>query len=813
MQVLLRRSTAERSHNVSLDALSLAWSVLIGSLLFFYTWLGTERFFPPIQIVVQLLVVTVLSGWWAWKVWRREGLILSPMALPVAALLGSSALSTLYSADQRRSLDGLLYHAALVLLFFLLCDVLWRRRSAQLLIDAILVFTTLLLVQSCWVASSWYASWYSLRVPEYPLFLLPYRLFGVADWPTYVAAAINLALPFAIVKCYHASTLTSRGLWVAWLLVADLVLFLTRARGATIGTTLLIGIMIGWLCWRTYRLAPHRNPLWTTRRIWGATIFYVAIFTALHFVSTVASPSEFNTHGGGLTAGRFDFWEVAFQVAREYPLLGGGPRTYGRFYVNMMEATRLWMAPNAHSLYVDTLAQQGVLGVACLVWMLVAAARTLGRAIVRHWRANKLTSPDVMIVVAVAAGGGAYLTHSVFETVSMPTNAIVIVAFAASGMHAAGSFRLSTQALPRWTAFALLLAIPVGGTLFRQHHASSAMLLSVSAGAAGNWHLASQQIAKATFADPQFVFYEAQRGYANAAMAGAAAEKAHTAGLVQASTSYADAVRRGPHHVPDLLNAAAVFDQLGQDPEADAALEAAAAHGSDWALPSLMLGERYALRGERAKAEQLFMVGLKRELHATDMAICQRNEACRELARSLPPPTDRLSQVHREAAAHQVQNRPAAAIAVLQSIDVRDRDPLIWLDRALAHLALGELNQARYTVEIAKVIGARSPQYSSFASLVEARLALARHDSQAATAALEFAARPNVYHIGYSLGVFRRISMPGPLVPQVDLLQRTAVDLEILKLLAILYHDQGRTSDAAWANQRAAALDAMLHGR
>jgi O-antigen ligase len=80
--------------------------------------------------------------------------------------------------------------------------------------------------------------------------------------------------------------------------------------------------------------------------------------------------------------GRVPFWLAAWSMFRDAPILGHGPHTFGLFYKKYVEGYRplpQWLGfdgrdvPWAHNLYVEILAQQGIIGFAALILLLVSA--------------------------------------------------------------------------------------------------------------------------------------------------------------------------------------------------------------------------------------------------------------------------------------------------------------------------------------------------------------------------------------------------------------------------------------------------------
>jgi hypothetical protein len=79
--------------------------------------------------------------------------------------------------------------------------------------------------------------------------------------------------------------------------------------------------------------------------------------------------------------GRADYWRVAWREVRAHPLLGGGAGSYPRYWHRYRPTS--YETQNAHNLYLETLAEEGPVGLALLLAAfalpLVAAFRSRGR--------------------------------------------------------------------------------------------------------------------------------------------------------------------------------------------------------------------------------------------------------------------------------------------------------------------------------------------------------------------------------------------------------------------------------------------------
>jgi hypothetical protein len=97
--------------------------------------------------------------------------------------------------------------------------------------------------------------------------------------------------------------------------------------------------------------------------------------------------------------GRADLWRIAWKDAKGHPLLGAGAGTYERYFLRN-QPPRGSRVRDAHSLYLETLAELGPIGLAILV-----AALAIPLAILPRARRHPL-------VPAVAGAYVAYLVHT-----------------------------------------------------------------------------------------------------------------------------------------------------------------------------------------------------------------------------------------------------------------------------------------------------------------------------------------------------------------------------------------------------------------
>jgi hypothetical protein len=131
-----------------------------------------------------------------------------------------------------------------------------------------------------------------------------------------------------------------------------------------------------------------------------------AAVLALVVAASIATPFAFRSHE------RTAYWSVAVREARQNPVLGSGAGTFVDWWLRLRTEPR--STQEAHSLYLETLAELGPLGLAMLLAALaipIAAARRLrhpsllgvlvtyaaGAAVDFHWELPAVTVPAILL--------------------------------------------------------------------------------------------------------------------------------------------------------------------------------------------------------------------------------------------------------------------------------------------------------------------------------------------------------------------------------------------------------------------------------
>jgi O-antigen ligase len=276
--------------------------------------------------------------------------------------------------------------------------------------------------------------------------------------------------------------------------------------------------------------------------------------------------------------GRYQYWESSVDAFRTEPLLGIGPGTFEFWWAREGDPDAAIFVRNAHSLYLETLAELGIVGLLLVVGF---AATVLVAASIRAWRAAPSIRPGAAAAAAACfVFAASALVDWVWELAALPVAFMFLVALAiASPSAAEPEARISPRAAPG-----------LGPRLI------GAVLCLVALVAIGLPLAAARSV-------------EDSREQA--------AEENYDAALEDAR----DAIEIQPYAATPRIQEAVVLERLGLiDEAADAAREATARESTNWRL-WLVLSRLEARRGDAEasvealnQAESLFPRGFNQFL-------------------------------------------------------------------------------------------------------------------------------------------------------------------------------------------------------
>jgi putative inorganic carbon (HCO3(-)) transporter len=191
--------------------------------------------------------------------------------------------------------------------------------------------------------------------------------------------ALCMALPLLLYLSRDEPRPWLKGLLRTVFAGSCIAILFTYSRGAFLGLVVILAVLI----WR--------SP-WRLR--FGMAVLIVSLIAAPLVpaglwarIQSIAQQEEVETRDSS-AAGRLEAWQTAWNVALVRPVTGGGFRVLwnGDVWQNYYEGSFLAVR-DAHSLYFEVLGEQGFLGLALYLAIIVNTLLTLGR-VRRRWRGH-----------------------------------------------------------------------------------------------------------------------------------------------------------------------------------------------------------------------------------------------------------------------------------------------------------------------------------------------------------------------------------------------------------------------------------------
>ena len=150
-------------------------------------------------------------------------------------------------------------------------------------------------------------------------------------------------------------------------------------RSRTAAVTMIVSLICA-----TALIYPRRRLLVGMAGVLG-TLVLALLFNALVFPETQLVTKVIHRWG---SMGRSSYWVTAWNMFLEAPLLGHGPHTFGLFH----------KTPWIHNLYLEVLAEQGILGFAAL-------GTLIGYGFFAAWQIQRTGTAEARLLVAGTLAG------------------------------------------------------------------------------------------------------------------------------------------------------------------------------------------------------------------------------------------------------------------------------------------------------------------------------------------------------------------------------------------------------------------------
>jgi O-antigen ligase len=327
----------------------------------------------PLKSGIPLVVPTLLSLFAVITRPQVSKAGWSPLALLMMTFLVLTAISTMLSVDIGRSVRFSKPLLPAVLLFFLVAEYFDGPRDIHLLYRMLSVVGLMLASTVLWEA------WHTIDAQHIRRFIVSLRipLLVVPNDVTFLA----MIVPLSLVLVYREPRTMWGILAVLSLVLSVCAICVLKSRTAALVT------VISLLCVTMLTQTKRRllcGLIGILLLVLAGLLLNSLLFPESQLVAKVVH--EWGGKSGRTIDGRTPVWAVAWSLFTNAPVLGHGAHTFGVFHPDPQ-----WV----HNLYLEALAEQGLLGFMTLGCLLAAGLSVA-------WKLRRVASRDVHLFGAAA---------------------------------------------------------------------------------------------------------------------------------------------------------------------------------------------------------------------------------------------------------------------------------------------------------------------------------------------------------------------------------------------------------------------------
>lgn len=230
---------------------------------------------------------------------------------------------------------------------------------------------------------------------------------------------MTIALPLALLFG-NATKKDRRILLVIAAVIMGMAVFFTSSRGGVLSLLGVFGFIIVANILKKRRAIDesrteqkNKNYRKNFVMIGGGLALIIVIFGIVLFLAndtTINRVITMQTGSGDISNGRTHFWDIAWQIFKDYPILGSGLDSYGMAFPNYDTWNGTYRLERAHNDYLQILSDAGIAGFICIVGFIYLLFRQGFRIIENaesRFRRN--------ISIGALAGCFGVLIHSFFD--------------------------------------------------------------------------------------------------------------------------------------------------------------------------------------------------------------------------------------------------------------------------------------------------------------------------------------------------------------------------------------------------------------
>jgi putative inorganic carbon (HCO3(-)) transporter len=293
---------------------------------------------------------------WLWNGWLTRA-VLGNFVVAIASVAFNSV-----TLDAQRELMRL---ASYVCFYYVITDWIQTQGDTRTLLKVLMVSTIAVALFGLYqVMIGGYSPVYDVLYPvqEEIRQIPPWegRITSFLEHYNGLAAYINLVVPFCLVFALRGTDLTLRTLSKWCMALASVALLLTQSRGGLLAYVAILMV-------RAYMLAPDRK----TRMRQLAVVLVVCVLAAAAAGLFFQRLGEIDDY---TAVSRLAIWGGAFTVFARSPVVGAGFGNLQPLMGGLLGLPEGWMG-DAHNLYLELLAESGLVGLIAFAFLIVSALR------------------------------------------------------------------------------------------------------------------------------------------------------------------------------------------------------------------------------------------------------------------------------------------------------------------------------------------------------------------------------------------------------------------------------------------------------
>ena len=215
---------------------------------------------------------------------------------------------------------------------------------------------------------------------------------------------LAVLIPIALMPLFTESSWSIRVVVASVLPLVIITAVASRSRNTWVGLTCAFGVLL--------LLTRFRKALGVVGIFVVLLLAFAWTFDVGRFATRIASLGNLEQEG------RIGIWLTSLEMFKQHPWLGIGPNLFADFYLSVLDTTPLpdgyqpekAYIPWAHNLYLEALAERGVVGLMAMGFVIAAAIRRVFMALQRAGN-----GPQRNYAVALASSWTAFLVMGLFD--------------------------------------------------------------------------------------------------------------------------------------------------------------------------------------------------------------------------------------------------------------------------------------------------------------------------------------------------------------------------------------------------------------